>query len=67
MDNLYILVFQLSSFDPTLCIFCFVYSHMKPYFPEGSSTNSISLIEVKLNLGSEVFKAQIKELFQQLS
>jgi len=67
MDNLYILVFQLSSFDPTLCIFCFVYSHMKPYFPEGSSTNSISLIEVELNLGSEVFKAQIKELFQQLS
>jgi len=37
---------------------------MKPYFPEGSSTNSISLIEVELNLGSEVFKAQMKELSQ---
>ena len=66
MDNLCILVFQLSSFDPTSCIFCLVYSHMKPYFPKGSLANSISLIEVELNLSSEVFKAQIKRLFQQL-
>jgi len=66
MDNLCILVFQLSSFNPILYIFCLVYSHIKPYFPEGSSANSISLIEVKLNLGSEVFKTQMKELSQQL-
>jgi len=39
---------------------------MKPYFPKGSLANSISLIEVELNLSSEVFKAQIKKLFQQL-
>jgi len=67
MDNLCILVFQLSGFDLTLYIFCLVYSHIKSYFPEGSSANSISLIEVKLNLGNKVFKAQMKELSQQLS
>ena len=67
MDNLCILVFRLSGFDLTLYIFCLVYSHIKSYFPEGSSANSISLIEVKLNLGNKVFKAQMKELSQQLS
>ena len=67
MDNLCILVFQLSGFDLTLYIFCLVYSHIKSYFPEGSSAKSISLIEVKLNLGNKVFKAQMKELSQQLS
>ena len=67
MDNLCILVFRLSGFDLTLYIFCLVYSHIKSYFPEGSSANSISLIEVKLNLGNKVFKAQMKELPQQLS
>ena len=67
MVNLCILVFWLSGFDPTSYISHLVYGHIKPYFPRGSSANSISLIEVKLNLGSEVFKAQMKELPQQLS
>jgi len=64
MNNLCILVFQLSGFDLVLCISHFVYGHIKSYFLEGSLGNNISLIEVEVNIGTKEFKAQMNKLLQ---
>jgi len=66
INNLCILVFQLSKFNLVLYISHLVYSHIKLYFPEESLENNINLIKVEINTGIKEFKAQMNKLSQQL-